>query len=151
MIYNISYQDAQKIVDLFKGQEETLIRSYLEGRLGQAWVSDGQIKSRCEAMFILIATYVLMSILMFWLAWLIGKRKKVNLIAGYVPGKYDDEKLACTSGIAIIVMGIIWLVTAFLFGIFGEERVLIIGAINAALTIFIAVDTAFIVARTCKK
>lgn len=107
---------------------------------------------RC-AMFMLVSIYVLMALPLFWLSWLIGKKKKVHLIAGYVPGKYNDEKLARTNALALTLVGLICLALAVvhLFVGDGDGEVIAVIVANITLTIVVTIWTLMVVNRDCKK
>jgi len=62
--------------------------------------------------------YISMALFLFWLAFSIWKRGKVNWLAGYEPNKYDDMKIARVTGISLSFTGGIYLVCAILTELF---------------------------------
>jgi len=62
--------------------------------------------------------YISMALFLFWLAFSIWKRGKVNWLAGYEPNKYDDVKIARVTGISLSLTGGIYLVCAILTELF---------------------------------
>lgn len=101
--------------------------------------------------FLLVISYVASALMLFYFAWLVWGQKKVSLIAGYRAGKYDDEKYAKVVGIALVLIGIIFLVTGVCFGLIEEEQMLTVNLVSTGSILGVALITMNIVKRTCRK
>jgi len=83
--------------------------------------------------------YIIIAVFLFWLAFSIWKKGKVNWLAGYEPSKYDDAKITRTTGISLSLTGSIYLMCAILTELLtGIEIVTFVISTLSAIIIAIA-------------
>jgi len=88
-------------------------------------------------MAVITIIYLIMALLLFYLAYSIWKLKKVHWIAGYDPNKHDDVKIARVTGISLSLMGSTYLICAVVSELFTGIEFVTIG-LSSLLVIVIA-------------